>query len=569
MWPINGLAISTATDWQFHPRLVSDGAGGAIITWYTDDGYYHGVAIHAQRVDGRGVVLWAMNGIPIRTGGIDTKLPRIVSDETGGAIIAWLDIHDASSDYDILAQRIDKRGYALWGDSGITVSAGGGNHEEMEILGNGAGGAIATWQNGHYGMGGSETDIYVQRIAPDGTSTWTTGGIAACINPQYQLYPKLASDGNGGAIITWCDARNGNSDVYAQRIERNGYWGYPSPGNLEIKDVPHDQGGKVTVTWSPSRLDQYPNQVVTHYSVWRKLSSQQILSLMKQGLKNTNLSDVPREFKGLAYMFVSDGGESYGWELLTNTDALCFDKYTYMAATPYDSIVGHTGWQQFIVVAHTQNLSEYWKSEPDSGYSVDNLSPGTPKALAGKQEYTPAGLGLTWRSNIEADLGHYAVYRGASAGFVPGAGNLIAAPRDTTLLDSAWRWSSGYYYKVSAIDIHGNESGFALLAPDGVTGTEIPKAPAASYLAQNYPNPFNPMTRIAFGLSAPGHVSLRIYDVTGRLVCVLAEGNRPAANYAEVWEGRDASGRTVASGIYFCRLDASSFTQTRKMILLR
>jgi flagellar hook assembly protein FlgD len=77
------------------------------------------------------------------------------------------------------------------------------------------------------------------------------------------------------------------------------------------------------------------------------------------------------------------------------------------------------------------------------------------------------------------------------------------------------------------------------------------------------------MTRIAFGLSAPGHVSLRIYDVAGRLVRMLAEGNRPAANYAEVWDGKDATGRTVASGIYFCRLDAGSFSQTRKMILLR
>jgi hypothetical protein len=161
------------------------------------------------------------------------------------------------------------------------------------------------------------------------------------------------------------------------------------------------------------------------------------------------------------------------------------------------------------------------------------------------------------------------VYRGLTEGFVPGTGTLIASPNDTTLLDGGWRWSSGYYYKVSAIDIHGNESGFALLRPDGVTDVETPKAPATSFLLQNYPNPFNPTTRVAFGLAAPSNVSLRIYDAAGRLVRVLAEGARPAGNYSELWDGRDSGGRAVASGIYFYRLTAGAFTETKKMALLR
>jgi hypothetical protein len=152
---------------------------------------------------------------------------------------------------------------------------------------------------------------------------------------------------------------------------------------------------------------------------------------------------------------------------------------------------------------------------------------------------------------------------------VPGPSNLIASPTDTATFDGAWRWSIGYFYKVSAIDRHGNESGFALLAPDGVTGTETPKAPEAFYLSQNYPNPFNPTTRITFGLKEPAAVSLRIYDAAGRLVRVLVAGNRPAGNYSELWDGRDNGGRAVASGIYFYRLDAGSFSQTRKMALLR
>ena len=145
----------------------------------------------------------------------------------------------------------------------------------------------------------------------------------------------------------------------------------------------------------------------------------------------------------------------------------------------------------------------------------------------------------------------------------------MATPTEPGYFDSGWRWSSGYYYKVSAIDIHGNESLWAVLNPDAVTGGDTPKAPAATYLAQNYPNPFNPSTRITFGLKEPAAVSLRIYDAAGRLVRVLVEGTRPAGIYSELWDGMDNGRRAVASGLYFYRLDAGSFSQTRKMVLLR
>jgi hypothetical protein len=257
------------------------------------------------------------------------------------------------------------------------------------------------------------------------------------------------------------------------------------------------------------------------------------------------------------------------WELVGSFAACQQDQYIYRASTLADSAGSDKHYSIYMVTAHTTTPSVWFASYPDSGYSVDNLAPGPPKALAGEQSYAPVGLELTWVRNTEVDLGHYAVYRGTSAGFVPGPSNLIASPTDTATFDSGWRWSSGYYYKVSAIDIHGNESLWAVLTPDAVTGTETPKAPETSYLSQNYPNPFNPTTRIAFGLSAPGHVSLRIYDVAGRLVRALVADSRPAGTYSEIWDGHDSNGSAVASGIYFYRLTAGSFEQTRKMALMR
>ena len=100
-------------------------------------------------------------------------------------------------------------------------------------------------------------------------------------------------------------------------------------------------------------------------------------------------------------------------------------------------------------------------------------------------------------------------------------------------------------------------------------GVEGAGAPRAAYLAQNFPNPFNPTTKISFGLMEPANVSLRIYDAAGRLVRVLAEGGRAAGAHAELWDGRDGGGNSIASGIYFYRLKAGTFSETRKMMLVK
>lgn len=84
-------------------------------------------------------------------------------------------------------------------------------------------------------------------------------------------------------------------------------------------------------------------------------------------------------------------------------------------------------------------------------------------------------------------------------------------------------------------------------------------------LAQNYPNPFNPATTIAFSIAGDSHVELVIFDVTGARVRTLVDELRRANNYREVWDGRSDKGSEVASGVYFYRLTAGTFTDTKKM----
>jgi hypothetical protein len=89
------------------------------------------------------------------------------------------------------------------------------------------------------------------------------------------------------------------------------------------------------------------------------------------------------------------------------------------------------------------------------------------------------------------------------------------------------------------------------------------------HLFQNYPNPFNPETRIRFELPSRGRVKLCIYSVKGQLIRTLIEKDMTAGPHSVRWNGRDDSGRSVASGVYFYSLSTPQVKESRKMILLR
>jgi flagellar hook assembly protein FlgD len=88
-------------------------------------------------------------------------------------------------------------------------------------------------------------------------------------------------------------------------------------------------------------------------------------------------------------------------------------------------------------------------------------------------------------------------------------------------------------------------------------------------LSQNYPNPFNPSTTVTFEVPSQSNVELAIYDVAGKLVAVLVEDRRAPGTYTAHWDGRDRMGQPVASGMYFVRMRAGSFVQTRKLLLIK
>ncbi len=96
--------------------------------------------------------------------------------------------------------------------------------------------------------------------------------------------------------------------------------------------------------------------------------------------------------------------------------------------------------------------------------------------------------------------------------------------------------------------------------------------PGISYsfdLDQNHPNPFNPSTTVEYSLARKSHVNISVYNILGQKVITLVNGEQEAGPHHAVWEGRDGNGSQVASGIYFYKMVAGDFVQTRKMALMR
>ena len=101
-------------------------------------------------------------------------------------------------------------------------------------------------------------------------------------------------------------------------------------------------------------------------------------------------------------------------------------------------------------------------------------------------------------------------------------------------------------------------------------GIEEPDLPLRYALYQNAPNPPNPATEIGFDVPAPGgHVTLEVFDVSGRCVATLVGGHVAPGRQVAAWDGTDDRGHDVSSGVYYYRLRALSYERTLRMTLLK
>jgi hypothetical protein len=351
-----------------------------------------------------------------------------------------------------------------------------------------------------------------------------------------------------------------------------------------IVDVPDDQGGWVRTFFTRSGRD-FADEVslpIVNYGIWQRVDNPALITTLSTVSTSQLEEHTADETPYLAAMpVITHQGRTYvqsrqglsassfppgTWELVLSVPAIQQDAYVARVPTAADSSGAGTNYAVFVITAHTTTPSIWYMSEPDSGYSVDNIAPAVPMGFAIAYN-TGSGNELTWDPCPDEDFQYFCVYRSNDPEFVPAPTDLVHTTTSVNWNDPEYDgWN--VYYKITACDFVGNESDPASAGtPTAVTEPVIPQAFA---LHQNVPNPFNPTTVIRYGVPEwGGDVTLRIYDVSGRLVRTLVDGTEGPGVKTVTWDGRNDRGQTVSSGVYFYRMTAPGFEMTQKMVLLQ
>jgi predicted lipoprotein with Yx(FWY)xxD motif len=531
-----GNPVSTAVNNQINPMMTTDGSGGTIITWQDRrNGKYE---IFAQRMNSDGNAVWTTNGIPVCTQDSNYN-PIIVSDGSGGAIIAWQS-YRGSATADIYAQRVNSSGAVQWTNNGVPVCVVVFEQDTIAMISDGLGGAILTWQD--YRSNNGFADIYAQRMNSSGAMIWTANGVNICNQAAAQRGPKLVSDGSGGAFITWYDNRAGNYDIYTQRVASAGAVQWTTNGVAtctmatdQLKpDICSDGAGGVIIVW-------YDYRSTTDFNIYaqRQGPSGAIVWAVDGVVMNNNVAYAQIDPK-----IVSDGmgGAVMSWT----------DYRTGTTADIYAQRVNSTGavqWTATGVIICT-SAGDQIKSQI--------VTDGNNGAYITWQDHRNAGNADIYAQRIASN----AAINWAATGFaICTAGNDQLSPMIVSNgnLGAIVAWQD--YRSGNNFDIYEtgfNTTGFVAVENGGTI------FPREFSLSQNYPNPFNPSTVINYQLPTSSSVKISIYDAMGREVDILVNKSQNAGNHNVEWNAVN-----FPSGVYFYRLEAGSFVSNKKMILIK
>ena len=527
LWGTDGSIVNVLPDFQIDPQpvMVPDEVGGAIFTWVDEvldsDGEMfpkRKTDIYAQRLAGNGgYMMWHPYGLPLCLArGFQTD-PVIMTDGAGGAIVGWIDDRRLAFT-DIYAQRVTPEGDRLWLDNGAPICQTYTDQRGLSAVSDGSGGAIFIWYDHSQGT----YDIYASRVNGDAEPLWAVNGIPVAVLPGQQMFPVICSDGAGGCIAAWTDDRNGSLDIYAQRVDGHGNLRWPASGipicifvfdQTNVNIVSDGEGGAIVSWIDPA--DDYPSICAQRVNAAGAV-------LWRTGGVVVCGSISGKYSLGIA----SDGGS--GGAIVAFIDDRAIETDVYAQRVHGNGTIVATCLKGFDAVLDGSAVRVTWtlaEAGEDAAFRV----------MRAGAEDEPA----------DALLEGAVERAGLSFSFV-----------DRTV-------EPGHTYRYR-VDVSEGGSSSTLFETKPVV---VPAAALA--LHQNHPNPFNPSTTIGFSLSAAGRVTLDVYDVSGARVRALAAGAYAAGAHSISWDGRNDRGESAPSGIYFCRLRAGKETLSRTMVLMR
>ncbi len=137
----------------------------------------------------------------------------------GCTLVVWEETGENSNDIDIVAQKFGKSGVKLWSQNNIPITTFRGNQKNPKVVPLPDGGAYVIWQSDS--VGEDNINLWCQRLLPNGNKAWKTS-VSVCVAPGNQINPSVTKDSDENLLIVWEDYRNGNADIYGQRIGPDG-----------------------------------------------------------------------------------------------------------------------------------------------------------------------------------------------------------------------------------------------------------------------------------------------------------------------------------------------------------
>jgi hypothetical protein len=567
-WPQSGRVLSGAPSPQGDAHAAPDGAGGAIVTW--TNGATGAVDLFAQHVLASGELdpAWPAAGraLLLDPAALNKPVgtqahPVIVSDGAGGAIVAWQDGRDNPPTAGVFAQHVLANGQvdARWPANGAALCAIPGPRNALAIASDGAGGAIVTWMDGRSGATG--LDIFAQHVLVSGVvdPRWPVDGAPVCVVTGRQAEPKIDTDGEGGALITWFDPRSTVSgfDIFVQHMlasgiadpawPANGLGLCTAPGAQIQPAIVSDRAHGAIVAWDDNR-NVDPNIFAHH--------------VLASGVPDPAW---PVNGLGLAIVLndqehaiiVSDGGTGaiVAWE----------DQRTPV----------HNMYAQHVRI--TGSVDPTW---PATGLALSTrpteqtagviVADGRGGAIVAWQDIDQT-TGQTARVDIFAQ---HVLAPGVLDTAFPAAGLPIATlptlettPSIVAAGEETPGGPSGAIVTWTGISTDTTANIFALQFTTLIETTDVDDPGQARIrFAQPSPNPARVSLALRFTLPRAAGIELAIFDAAGRRVRTLASGDHASGAHAIAWDLRDERGRAVGAGLYLARLDADGVRLTQKFV---
>src|SRR5262249_35453180 len=207
-WQADGAVVCDSALGQSGPTVFADGSGGSSIAWqdYRPDAL---IDVFVQRLTTAGAPQWKAGGVSLGAsvdGGYPFSTRSLVSDGNGGFIIGWVDSR-ADPRSVVHLQRFTLNGQIdpQWPVGGVALADSGFGAGPPSLVSDGAGGVIAVWEDARDTSDSIAEDIYAQRVNGNGVKMWDPAGVVLCKRFGLQLSPKATTDGAGGVWATWDD----------------------------------------------------------------------------------------------------------------------------------------------------------------------------------------------------------------------------------------------------------------------------------------------------------------------------------------------------------------------------